>query len=89
MGKQTTINVRLTTPLSEYLERQVGVDALFDNVSEYVRDLIRRDLERTERAAFERLRGELQAAFAVPESEYRDFHPETWLDEMKARRAAS
>ena len=38
--------------------------------SEYVRDLIRRDKERAEQAAFERLKAELAQAYAAPESAY-------------------
>jgi antitoxin ParD1/3/4 len=35
-----------------------------------VRDLIRRDKERSEQLAFERLQAELAHAFAAPESSY-------------------
>jgi hypothetical protein len=40
-------------------------------VSEYIRDLIRRDKERAERESFERLKAELTQAFAAPASSYR------------------
>jgi Arc/MetJ-type ribon-helix-helix transcriptional regulator len=46
----------------------VGDDGSYENVSEYIRDLIRRDKERAEKEAFERLRAELTHAFAAPES---------------------
>jgi len=39
-------------------------------VSEYIRDLIRRDKERTEKYAFDYLKAELKLAFATPESSY-------------------
>ena len=38
---------------------------------EGVRDLIRRDKERAEREAFDRLKAELTRAFAAPEESYR------------------
>ena len=38
---------------------------------EYVRDLIRRDMERKEQQAFDRLKVELAHAFAAPESAYK------------------
>lgn len=42
----------------------------YENVSEYIRDLIRRDEERAEREAFDRFRAELNRAFAAPEASY-------------------
>jgi Arc/MetJ-type ribon-helix-helix transcriptional regulator len=44
---------------------------IIENVSEYMRDLIRRDKERQEKEAFERLKAELTHAYAAPESSYR------------------
>jgi len=73
----TTMTVRLRTPLAGYVSRRVGEQGEYDNVSEYVRDLIRRDKERSEAQAFERLKAELTLAFAAPESSY---HPMTAAD---------
>lgn len=42
------INARLSQPLAEFVERMVGEDGLYETPSEYVRDLIRRDMERRE-----------------------------------------
>lgn len=42
----------------------------YENVSEYIRDLIRRDKERAEAEAFGRLKAELVHAFSAPESSY-------------------
>lgn len=44
------INVRLTQPLAEFVERMAGETGLYETPSEYVRDLIRRDMERREGA---------------------------------------
>jgi antitoxin ParD1/3/4 len=52
--------------------------------SEYVRDLIRRDKERKDTEAFERLKAELTHAFAVPEVSY---HPLTAADVIARNRA--
>ena len=49
---------------------KVGEGRAYANVGEYVRDLIRRDKERVEREAFDRLKAELNLAFAAPESAY-------------------
>lgn len=67
----TTLTVRLSGPLSDFVAANVGEYGAYENVSEYVRDLIRRDKERTEKEAFERLRAELAHAFAAPESAYK------------------
>ncbi|MDR0779915.1 MAG: hypothetical protein LBF16_04345, partial [Pseudomonadales bacterium] len=43
------INARLSRPLAEFVERMVGEDlGLYETPSEYVRDLIRRDMEKRE-----------------------------------------
>ncbi len=70
MSKTTTMTVRLSGQLSEFVASSVGEDGAYENVSEYIRDLIRRDKERTEGEAFERLKAELAHAFAAPESSY-------------------
>ena len=67
----TTMTVRLNESLSDFVAVNVGELGAYENVSEYVRDLIRRDKERSEREAFERLRAELAHAFAAPESAYK------------------
>ena len=71
MRRTTTMTVRLSGTLSEFVSANVGENGSYENVSEYVRDLIRRDKERSERAAFERLKAELERAFAAPEDSYR------------------
>lgn len=71
MPRTTTMTVRLSGPLSDFVAENVGPDGAYENVSEYVRDLIRRDRERAEREGFERLKAELQHAFAAPDSSYR------------------
>lgn len=71
MARNTTMTVRLNATLSDFVAANVGENGRYDNVSEYLRDLIRRDMDRTEQAAFERLRSELTQAFAAPESAYR------------------
>jgi antitoxin ParD1/3/4 len=68
----TTLNVRITGPLEDF-------------VSEYVRDLIRRDRERVEAERFATLKAELQRAFAAPESDYKPFDPDAFLERARDR----
>jgi antitoxin ParD1/3/4 len=65
-----TLNVRVTGPLGEFVAANVGDAGSYENVSEYVRDLIRKDKERAERVLFERLKAELGVAFAAPDGTY-------------------
>ena len=71
MSRTTTMTVRIGSALSEFVAGKVGDDGPYENISEYVRDLIRRDKERAEREAFDRLKAELTRAFASPEESYR------------------
>ena len=70
----TTLTVRLSGALSDFVSENVGQNGSYENVSEYIRDLIRRDKQRVEAEAFERLKAELTHAFAASESSY---HPLT------------
>ena len=65
MPPTTTMTVRLSGTLRDFVAANVGEDGAYENVSEYVRDLIRRDKERVEQEAFDRLRAELARGFAA------------------------
>jgi len=67
---QTTLTVRLSGTLSDVVKANVGKTGSYENVSEYIRDLIRRDQAHKERQAFDRLKAELELAFSAPESSY-------------------
>lgn len=71
MSRSTTMTVRLSGALSDFVAANVGENGNYENISEYIRDLIRRDKEKSERDAFERLKAELAHAFAAPEDSYR------------------
>ena len=58
--------------LSDFVSANVGENGAYANVNEYIRDLVRRDKERWERQAFDRLKAELELAFATPDA---SFHP--------------
>lgn len=70
MSQPTTMTVRLNATLSEFVAANVSEEGAYENVSEYLRDLIRRDMDRKDQAAFERLKAELSHAFAAPEAAY-------------------
>ena len=70
MSRTTTMTVRVGGALSDFVAANVGEEGSYENVSEYIRDLIRRDKERAEAEAFDRLKAELTRAFAVSEDSY-------------------
>jgi antitoxin ParD1/3/4 len=71
MTRTTTMTVRLSGALSDFVAANVGENGSYENISEYVRDLIRRDKERAEQDGFDRLKAELTHAFAAPETSYK------------------
>lgn len=72
-----TMNISLPDKMKEWVEAQVDSD-VFSNVSEYLRDLIRRDKER--KIAIAEIRAELAKGEA---SGYILFDPEELRKELK------
>ncbi len=70
MTRITTLTIRLSVELKEFVDGHVGEAGSHESASEYIRDLIRRDKARVEREAFKRLGEELQHAFCKPEASY-------------------
>lgn len=66
----TTLTVRLGETLSDYITSKIGKNGSYDNVSEYIRDLIRKDIENEDQKTFEKLKAELQLAFAGSDDQY-------------------
>ena len=67
---QTTMTVRLSGDLSDFVANNVDENGSYENISEYVRSLIRKDKERSEKEKFEKLKAELALAFSAPDSSY-------------------
>lgn len=80
----TTMTVSLNGPLGDFVAASVGEDGAYESADEYIRDLIRRDMERVEQERFERLKAELVHAFNAPESSY---HPLTAAEVIARNRA--
>lgn len=87
MSKPMTLNVRVTGTLGDFVAANVGTDGAYENVSEYVRDLIRHDKAAVEAVAFDRLKAELQRAFAAPDSDYQVLDAETVIQRGRQRAA--
>ncbi len=70
MSKPLTLNVRVSGALGDFVAANVGEKGAYENVGEYVRDLIRRDMARVESERLALLKAELQQAFAAPDSDF-------------------
>jgi len=81
-----TLNVRVGGLLGEHVAENVGENGRYENVSEYVRDLIRRDLGRVEEERFAALKAELQRAFATPDSAFVEVSASDVIKRFRARR---
>jgi antitoxin ParD1/3/4 len=77
MSRTMTLNGRISGALGEVVAASVGDHGVYENVSEYVRDVIRRDRERAEGETFQRLKAELRHAFAAPEDSYQALDADT------------
>ena len=71
MSRTTTLTVRVSGALGDFVAQNVSDDGAYENVSEYIRDLIRKDKSQSDERAFERLKAELTHAFSAPESSYK------------------
>jgi antitoxin ParD1/3/4 len=65
----TNVNVRLTNELGSHLQNQIGVHGLYDNASEYLRDLIRKDLK-SQKESWDWLKSELEAGLRADDSSF-------------------
>jgi len=81
---QTTMTVRLNSTLNDVVAENIGERGSYENVSEYIRDLIRCDKKRLDQKSFERLKAELKLAFSAPESAYQ---PLTATDVFRGNKA--
>jgi len=84
MPKEMTLSVRVTGPLCDFIAANIGGDGPYESSSEYVRDLIRRDKERRDAQALERLKAELAA---VPDTDYAATTAEEVIARNRARAA--
>ncbi len=84
MAKTMTLNVRVGGALGEFVAANVSQNGAYENVSEYVRDLIRRDKARVEAEVFDRLKAELTRAYAAPDDAYRPLDADTVIRRNRA-----
>jgi putative addiction module CopG family antidote len=88
VSKNMTLNVRITGALGDFVAESVGEYGTYENVSEYVRDLIRKDKEQVDAARMEALRAELAVAFAAPDATYEPLTAEEVITRSRRTRQA-
>ncbi len=80
------LNIRVTGELRRHVNQQIGAGGLYENASEYIRDLIRRDLKSKEQA-WAWLKGELEAGLRAPEAEFHSISAEQLIARAKTSAA--
>lgn len=78
------INVRFSGTLQQFIHDRVDGSGLYSSASEYIRDLVRRDLERDEERRWDGLRTELAHGLAAEESAFVPLNTTTLLQKAKA-----
>ena len=78
------VNVRLSGALRQFIEERSGPTGLYENASEYIRDLIRHDFEREERQRWAWLTQALTPGMNAHEDEFQAFDPNQIIAEAKA-----
>ena len=63
------IRVEVADRLQEHVVFETEMSGMYTDAGDYVRDLIRRDMDRADRE-FAAVKAELQEAFAAPEDSY-------------------
>ncbi len=77
------VNVRLSGPLKRFIRERSGPSGLYENASEYIRDLIRRDYEADEAKRWGRLADRLRAGMRADASEFVEFDIDGMITEAK------
>lgn len=81
------INVRFAGTLKSFVETRSGKNGLYNSVSEYIRDLVRRDYEAEESRKWDRLHGELKSGMAADSSEFEELESGDILSKARERKS--
>jgi len=83
--KQNRVHVRLPDPLAHHVEEMCGEGGLYDNASEFFRDLARQHYEKMEQEKILKLNAKLAPLLNRPLSECVEIDPESSIEEFKQR----
>ena len=79
-----TLTIRVPEPLRRFIDKRAGDNGLYENASEYLRDLIRRDFEKEETRKWHKLSQELQSALDMDEKHYIPFDAQAIIDQAQS-----
>lgn len=77
------VNVRITGKLRRFIEEQASPNGLYESVSEYVRDLIRRDYQRQGDRKWSWLMDQLRPGMEADEIDFVPLDPEEIIKAAK------
>jgi antitoxin ParD1/3/4 len=80
------VNVRFSGALKTFVERRSDGNGLYSSVSEYIRDLVRRDYEADEAGKWDLLHNELKPGMDADGSEFVNLDTADVLSEARKRR---
>jgi len=83
MGSES-IHVRVTGRLQDHIRQQTGENGLYDNASEYIRSLIRQDIQNGN-DAWDWLKQHLEPGLRADESEFRKVSAQDVIRRNKTR----
>jgi putative addiction module CopG family antidote len=81
------VNVRLPGKLKKFIAEQSGPDGVYENASEYVRDLIRKDYQHHEELKWVALKERLSHGMKAGVDDFVSFVPEEIIQEAKKQKA--
>lgn len=81
------VNVRISGKLKDFISLQTGPNGIYENASEYVRDLIRKDYLRQEELKMELLHKRLMPGMNADEKEFIEFDPEKIIQTARKQKA--
>lgn len=80
-----TFTIRLPEPLKEFVNRRAGAHSSYQNINDYARDVIRRDVEKEESRKWFALGQELEPSLKAIKSDFIPFRIDEVIKEAKAQ----
>jgi len=80
------VNVRFSGALKSFVEKKSDSKGLYSSVSEYIRDLVRKDYEREQEQKWDRLYDELKPGMDAKEADFVKLDKDELLAEARKRR---
>ncbi len=83
------VTLRISGSLRDYIEECTGEHGSYETPSEYLRDLVRRDMEKNESEKWERLRMALAEGLSAKKSDYKVLSTATIKKRARKRNSLS